>query len=110
MVRRRRQPQPSPVKASTTGDRLHEVIRRWTGADYTPTCHCRDLVGKMNSHVPDWTLANMKMIVNHLRQEASHFKWWAKIAVLLPGHRRPIVWMVQEAVRLAQEDANGSGQ
>lgn len=88
------------------GAHLHAVVKQYTGQDYKPGCGCRELAGKMDAHPPQWSLDNLKMIVGKLRGEARRRNWWLNIAMLLPGTKRPIVWMVKEAVRRAQEDLN----
>ena len=97
------------AKVSTTGDRLHDLIRRYLHQDYRPGCGCKKVVEQMNSHAPAWTIDNMPMLVGKLQQAARERNWWTKLAVSLPGNKYPIRFMIREAVRLATEDAKQGG-
>ena len=89
---------------STTGDRLHDLILQWTGYDYKPGCGCQAVVAMMNSHPPEWSITNMDMIVDKLRDAASNRGWLAKLAAGIPGVERPLSWLVLHAVKSAKSD------
>jgi len=91
---------------STTGDRLHELIKQWFLSDYKPGCGCRELVKSMNENEPQWSLLNLPSIVEKMRAEASVRHWsYRSIFRHLPGCNAPLRWVVREAVRLAEMDS-----
>jgi len=94
---------------STTGNRLHAIIKQWTGQDYKPDCGCEAVVKQMNSHTPQWTLDNMPMILEKLRTAAANRKWWNLLAKI-PGAKFPLRWMIRQAVKLALKDAENESQ
>lgn len=91
---------------STTGDRLHELIKRYLRSDFKPGCGCKDVVDKMNAHEPAWSLANQKYILDKLKDEGAKRHWtYAKILRYIPGSNAPLRWLLRKAVAMAEEDA-----
>ena len=86
------------------GTHLHDLIKTFTGQDYTAGCGCKDMVKKMDANPPQWSLDNFREILTTMRGEARRRSWWTRIAVSLPGTKAPLKWFIREAVRRAEED------
>lgn len=92
------------MNGTRVGDHLHDVIREWTGENFTPACGCERWMRKMNRGGVPWTRSHLWMIVKKLRIEAGQRKWWRQLAKL-PGVQFPIRAMVLEAIGRAERDA-----
>jgi len=93
------------TQRSTTGDKLHALVKKLTGQDYRPGCKCRAIAQEMNNHPPQWSRDNWKKIAGKMKAEIRERGWWGKILAEVPGIRRPLKWMIFEAARQAEEDA-----
>ena len=93
-----------PTQRSTTGNKLHALVKKLTGQDYRPGCKCRDMAQEMNNHLPQWSRDNWKKIAGKMRDEIRERKWWGRLVAGCPGISRPLRWMIFEAARQAEED------
>jgi hypothetical protein len=99
------------------GDHLHDVIRKWIGADFTDGCGCKQWIAKMNRGGAAWCRKNVKLICQKLNTAAQKRGMWktfkqipkARLAVIVVTHPmftiRPIRCMVNEAIRRSEQDA-----
>jgi hypothetical protein len=86
------------------GTHLHAIFKEWFHQDYRPGCGCREIVQHMDKKGPVWCRDHVKMIAGKIRAEIKNRGWWGRVAVLIPGVRRPIKWIVLEAIRRAEAD------
>lgn len=62
------------------------------------------MIIKMNKNGPAWCRENIQEILTVMREEATQRRWW-RFLVAIPGTSRPMVWMIEEAIRRAESDA-----
>ena len=52
------------------GSNLHDLIKAWSGEDFTADCSCRAWLRKMDNNLP-WARANVDLITAKLMKEAT---------------------------------------